>query len=450
LFDAVKYVKEIIGFFEEEAKHRNIALSFKANKDQIMLWADPTMVEKMLFNILSNAFKVTPDRGKIKVVIKEKPTLMDSPMSNKEELLNACQISVKDTGPGIDQEDYKRIFKRFYQVSRLNKDHYGSSGLGLEMVNGFVKLHRGKIDVESELQNGTKFTLSFLMGKEHFSESEIFDQVKEQRSISREKKIAKTIKKTNHQLASEDKQTVLIVEDNKELLEYLEEELSPFYNIVSALNGKVGLSLAKEKMPHLIITDVVMPVMDGLTMCTQIKKDIAVSHIPLLMLTSKALVADRIKGIDAGADAYINKPFNIDVLKATLAGLLTSRQILIDKYTNGKGEKLDENITTIDNEFINKALNFIYEKIEEPDLSVEQLASDLFLSRSQLYRKIKTLTGLTVNEFIRKVRLEEAKKLILSDQNYNVNEIAFKVGFSSSSYFSRCFKKEYGHSPKKA
>ncbi|MGB5818179.1 MAG: two-component regulator propeller domain-containing protein [Saonia sp.] len=451
-FDAVAHIREVLEFFQEETKYRNISLSFKTSKKELMVWADLNMLEKIIFNILSNAFKVTPEQGEIKVRLKEKEVLMENPVSKKKELMNTFQISIKDNGPGIDQKEYKRIFKRFYQVSRLNKDYYGSSGIGLEMVKGFVELHHGLIDVESELQKGTKFTITLPMGKEHFLENEIFDEEKERRSISKEQKIQTRLHKDtiNDLDASLEKtHTVLIVEDNPELLSYIRDELLPYYNVITATNGKEGFDIAKEKSPHLIITDVVMPIMDGLEMCVQIKKDITTSHIPLLMLTARAMVEDRIKGIDSGADAYMNKPFNMDVLKATLAGLLTSRQILFDKYSK-KGEiHPSKNSTTIDNEFIKKTLHYIHEKIEEPDLSVEMLASQLFLSRSQLYRKIKALTGLSVNEFIRKIRLEEAKKLIVSRENYNVNEIAFKVGFSSSSYFSKCFKKEFGHSPKK-
>ncbi len=452
-FDVVSHINEVLAFFKEEALCRDISLSFKTNKKTLMVWADPNMLEKILFNILSNAFKVTPEKGEIKVHLKEKKSLKENPVSMKKEVIDTFQISIKDNGPGIDQKEYKRIFKRFYQVSILNKDYYGSSGIGLEMVKGFVELHRGLIDVKSELEKGTEFTITLLMGKEHFLENEIFNEENEISSIPKEQKITTHIQNNigdNLDTSPKKTYTVLIVDDNSELLNYLSCELLPYYNVITATNGKKGFEIAKEKSPHLIITDVIMPIMGGLEMCAQIKKDITTSHIPLLMLTARAIAEDQIKGIDSGADAYLNKPFNIDVLKATLSGLLTNRRILFDKYSNNGKIIPQENSTTIDNEFIKKVLHYIHQKLEEPDLSVEVLASHLFLSRSQLYRKIKALTGLSVNEFIRKVRLEEAKKLISGKENYNVNEIAFKVGFSSSSYFSKCFKKEFGHSPKKS
>lgn len=452
-FDVVSHLRDVLDYFREETEYRNISLNFKTDLKELTVWADPNKLEKIMFNILSNAFKVTPEKGEIKVQLKEKKVLMENPMSNKKELMDTFQISVKDNGPGIDQKEYKRIFKRFYQVSQMNKGHYGSSGIGLEMVKGFVELHHGLVKVKSELQKGTKFTITLLMGKEHFSDKEIFDEEKERRSISKEQRISTRLaaeKTVEGREGQEKEHTVLIVEDNPELLNYVSDELSPFYTILTAANGKEGLDIAKEKSPHLIVTDVVMPIMDGLELCEQIKKNIATSHIPILMLTARTMVEDRIKGIDSGADAYIDKPFNMDVLKATLTGLLTSRQLLFEKYSKNEDDGPQENSTTIDDEFIKKALRLIHEQIEEPDLSVEVLAGQLLLSRSQLYRKIKALTGLSVNEFIRKVRLEEANKLIRSRENYNVNEIAFKVGFSSSSYFSKCFKKEFGHSPKKA
>ena len=213
-----------------------------------------------------------------------------------------------------------------------------------------------------------------------------------------------------------------------------------------AENGKKGYEVAEQKLPDLIITDVIMPVMDGLQLCKNIKADLKTSHIPLLMLSAKAMVKDRLEGIDSGADIYLSKPFELDILKSSLAQLITSRQIMFKKFYSGITKDGKEKTTSLDNDFIQKILHFINENISEPELTVELLSSKIFLSRSQLYRKIKTLTGVSVNEFIRNVRLEKAKQLIEKGNN-NINEISYKVGFTSPSYFAKCYKIKYGHLP---
>ncbi len=230
------------------------------------------------------------------------------------------------------------------------------------------------------------------------------------------------------------------------LRNYLKNELKKEYKVIVAENGQVGLELALQKLPDLILTDVIMPVMNGLELCKNIKANLKTSHIPLMMLSAKALVKDRLEGIDSGADMYLSKPFDMDILRSSLMQLINSRQIMFNKFYNGITPTAKEKTTTLDNEFIKNVLNYINENISETELSVEVLASNVFLSRSQLYRKIKTLTGVSVNEFIRNVRLEKAKELIELG-NDNITEISYKVGFSSPSYFTKCYKEKFGFLP---
>lgn len=441
--NVIDKIRDVTSYFDEEAVYRNIDLQFISEIDQLMACVDISMIDKIMFNILSNAFKVTPQGGKITVTIN----------SNEEELnehKKSFKITVRDTGPGIDQKEYKRIFKRYYQVSGMNKVYYGSSGVGLEMVKSFVKLHKGKIDIDSELKKGTAFIITLPIGDTNKIKTELPEKplvvnsdvdtnyIKENPSL-----------KTTKQKDSQKDIKILIVEDNIELQAYLETELAEIYDTVVASNGKEGLTLAMKHHPHLIITDVIMPEMNGLELCEAIKGNLETSHIPLLMLSAKAMIEDKLKGIDSGADGYLNKPFNMDILKATISQLLTSREILFNKFSEGYTVGPKDNITTLDDQFLNKALRYIHKNIDDPELGVDQLAVELLLSRSQLYRKIKALTGLTATSFLRKVRLEEAKKIFNSDKNYNVSEVALKVGFSSPSYFTKCFKKEFGHLPKK-
>jgi signal transduction histidine kinase/ligand-binding sensor domain-containing protein/DNA-binding response OmpR family regulator len=449
LIEVVSFTKEIVSYFEEEAFSRGINLHFESNKKELKDWLDPKMFEKIIFNVISNAFKVTADNGKINVKIEVHTTLINFPLIGSDSNNSFFEVVIEDTGAGLDKKDIKKIFDRFYQVNNLNKAYYGSTGIGLEVVRGFVDLHKGLIKVESELGIGTTFKLLFPLGKEFFNENEVLqDQFKRREKPN----FAPSPEMAADQSGSEDGEqgrihTILIVEDNVELRNYLKNELKKEYKVLVAENGQVGLDIALEKLPDLILTDVIMPVMSGLDFCKNIKGNLKTSHIPLLMLSAKALVEEKLEGIDSGADIYLNKPFDMSILKSSLAQLITSRQIMFNKFYNGITKNAKAKTTTLDNEFIQKVLSFINDNISESELSVEVLASKVYLSRSQLYRKIKTLTGVSVNEFIRNVRLEKANELI-DLGNDNINEISYKVGFSSSSYFTKCYKEKYGRLPK--
>ena len=443
--EIISFTKEIISYFEEEAKTRSIKIYFETTIKKLEDWLDPKMLEKIIFNIISNAFKFTPDNGTITVTVNksEKTSLVVD--GNR---VHAFTIAVEDTGTGIDKKDLKKIFDRFYQVNNLNKVYYGTTGIGLEVVKEFVELHKGKIEVDSKVGEGTTFTVFFPIGKEFFDKNEINEQ-----PFVLDANTTKMLVKSSadEDIYEEEEEvakvyTVLIVEDNSELRNYLKYELKKQYKVIVAENGKKGYELALQKLPDLILTDVIMPIMDGLELCKNIKGNLKTSHIPLLMLSAKAMIKDRLEGIDSGADMYLSKPFDLDILKSSLAQLITSRQILFNKFYTGITNQGKEKTTTLDNEFIQKTLHFISDNISDPQLSVEVLSSKVFLSRSQLYRKIKTLTGVSVNEFIRNVRLEKAKTLIEQGDN-NINEISYKVGFTSPSYFTKCYKVKYGHLP---
>ncbi|OOG72281.1 hybrid sensor histidine kinase/response regulator [Flavobacterium sp. A45] len=445
--EVVNFTKNIVSYFEEEASSRHIDLKFESNVETLYDWLDPKMFEKIIFNIISNAFKVTADNGTISVRINASQKLSYLPLADSQDDVETFEIAIEDTGAGLNKKDIKRIFDRFYQVNNLNKTYYGSTGIGLEVVRGFVELHKGKIEVDSILGVGTTFTVVFPLGNEYYKDFEIVDE--EYQLTLRENIVHETKNSEEFVPATieiDKVHTVLIVEDNTELRNYLKDELKKTYKVIVAENGKKGFELAKQKLPDLILTDVIMPVMNGLELCKSVKADIKTSHIPLLMLSAKALVQDRLEGIDSGADMYMSKPFDMDVLKSSLCQLINSRQIMFNKFYKGITKNAKEKTTTLDNDFIQKTLNYIHENISEPDLSVEVLASNTFLSRSQLYRKIKTLTGVSANEFIRNVRLEKAKELIQLGNN-NINEISYKVGFTSASYFTKCYKSKYGHLP---
>lgn len=441
--EIINFVSDIVGHFKEEASHRKIDLIFESKSSEFIAFIDKKMIEKVFFNIISNAFKVTPDKGVIIVTVQKLDEPIILKLFNKNNTIKAFEIVVKDTGSGLTEKELTKIFKRFYQVDKLSNGYYGSTGIGLEVVKDFVELHKGEINVSSKEKEGTQFKviLPLIEGDTTIIESsteESITNVVLKNSIDTVAFDEISVEKRTH--------TLLIVEDNTELRNYLNTSLKKYYKILTASNGKLGFELAHEKMPDVILTDVVMPEMDGVELCKLIKTTAKTSHIPLLMLSAKSMVEDKIKGIDSGADAYISKPFNMEILKSTLTQLILSRQILFNKFYKEISNKTKENPTSVDNQFMQKVVQYVHAHLSDSNLSNESLAEAMFLSRSQLYRKLKELTGTSVNEFIRNVRLEKAKQLLESKQ-YSISEVTYKVGFASPSYFTKCFKNKFGFLP---
>ena len=446
----ISFTKNLSSYFQEETNNKNILLSVDSDVPDLSVWADEKMLEKIIFNLLSNAVKATPKGGAINVELFSNDKLHHLPLVNKEKPVKVVEILISDTGAGLNEKEAEKIFERFYQVEDLNKSYIGGTGIGLEVVKSFVHLHKGEIKVKSKFGSGTTFKILLPIGKEHYTEDQIIYNQEPQEGLNEDFLSIQSLqetKQTEQTNTLTTGKTVLIVEDNLELIDYLKNELSTEYKVFVASNGKEGIKVAKETLPDAIITDVVMPEMDGFEFCKAIKTDASTSHIPLLMLTARTTIENRIEGIENGADAYMVKPFDLKLLKLRLSQLITSRQLIFDKYfgaISGADEQI--NSSSIDKDFIQKLLDYINENISDSNLSVEELASQLKLSRSQLYRKIKALTGQTVNEFIRKIRLERAKQ-ILDSGNANISEACFSVGFSSPSYFSKCFKAHFGVLP---
>lgn len=446
---AIEFVEEIISHFEEEASLKNILLSIESDDIPISIWSDPGKLEKIIFNILSNAFKITPENGTITVGVFLCSNRVVFPLINENEPLPAVEISIEDNGTGIKKEEVNNIFERFYQVKNMNSQYIGGTGIGLEVVRSFIDLLKGIIRVESEEGVGTRFRIFLPLGNTHFKPNELFlVPTKEENTHKITAVNGVNLEEVSSIQASKvSKKTLLVIEDNTELRAYIKNILENEYLVLEASNGSEGLKIAMHKIPDMIITDVVMPEMDGFEFCTRIRQELKTSHIPILMLTAKAMTDDWVKGIDSGADVYLSKPFEMKVLRAQLKQMMVSRQILIKKYLKDvNNTKIPDNTSLLDKDFITKVLDYINENIADENLNVEQLAGDLYLSRSQLYRKIKSLTGQTANEFLRTIRLERAKDLIESG-DVSISEVCYKVGFSSPSYFTRCFKSHFGILP---
>ena len=445
----VPFIEEVVSHFEEEAALKNIFLSLDYKQKEYTLWSDPSMLEKIIFNLLSNAFKATPADGSITIEINKPKRLALLPLVDEVKPVEVIEIVIKDTGIGIAKENQDKVFQRFYENNSNHENNKagGGIGIGLELVKSFVDLHKGKIEIKSTLNVGTQFNLYFPLGYAHLNEENLKKNKKQAISEDAESLETTTIGKTDKNREKKEKKILLIVEDNLDLRTYLKNELKENYNIKEAANGLEGYEKATKYIPDIIITDVMMPIMDGFEFCERIKTDLKTSHIPLLMVTAKGMQIDKIKGIDSGADVYLNKPFNMTVLKSHLNQLISSRQILFDKYFNSINTSvLSENTTSLDKEFMTSVLSYINENIGDEKLNVEYLAGELLLSRSKLYRKIKALTGSTANEFIRTVRLERAKQIIEVSED-TISEVCYQVGFSSPSYFTKCFKDKYGFLP---
>ncbi|WP_324721704.1 hybrid sensor histidine kinase/response regulator transcription factor [Salinimicrobium sp. HB62] len=435
-------LEESLEYFREEAQQRNIALTLESENKNIMIRADKGKLEKILFNLLSNAFKSTPNNGIITlaVAIKQEHHFR---LTDEDLPLEALEISIEDTGKGIPTEELDKIFERFYQIKDLNEQYYSGTGIGLEVVKSFVELHKGDIKVESESGVGTKFTILLPLNKTLSTVAEVIDpETAYQKHETRAHELAKPEFEKQH------KKTLLLVEDNLELRSYLQEELSFDYRVLTALDGIEAIEKADKYLPDVVVTDVVMPNMSGIEFCSQLKKNIKTSHIPVLMLTAKSQSDDLIEGLEAGADVYLTKPFEMKVMRSQLKQLLSTRALLYSKYIGDfKKAETEPGSISLDQQFILEIIRYTRQNIKETNLNVEKLAKEFNLSRSQLYRKIKTLTGLTANELIRKIRLERAKEL-LEESASSVSEISYAVGFSSPSYFSKCFKSHFGILPK--
>lgn len=435
-FDISKEIKEWGESFRELAVKRhidfNIEIESSPDSSYIML-ADLEKMERITYNLLSNAFKFTPENGNISIRL--------SQFQNNG---NRIKIVISDSGIGISQEHIKHIFDNFYQVNV----NFAGSGIGLAMVKAFVSLHNGTVSVESEPDKGTSFTIEIPMRQnvempavaetdkniEHFRDGALFTAEQEDIAI-----------KENDCNEEGNKETILIIDDNHDVREYVHMLLSPKYNVIEAANGEEGVKQAQAFVPDAIICDVMMPVMDGMECCKRIKEDIKTSHIPVMMLTAYAGEEQRIKGYDCGADSYITKPFSSHLMLTRIDNLMKNRKRVQNFFSEKAGEQKSQ-LCEVDRSFVERLEKTISEKMSDPELNVEEIGASMGLGRVQLYRKTKALTGYSPNELLRITRLNKAAEF-LKTTDMTIAEITYEVGFSSPSYFTRCYKDYFGENP---
>ena len=431
-FNLAESMKQWIMLFSASAQKKHIAISMDA-PDTIMLRADQDKIERICYNLLSNALKYTSEGGEITLTAKEEG--------------GRVMISVADNGCGISSDELPYIFDRFYQAKNAGR----GTGIGLAIVKAFTELHHGEVSATSIEGKGSTFTIHIPVrqkGEVTNQPTEKIEQLVEPSSAEEVPNQARHIDELIQPYQT-DKPEVLIIDDNIDIRTYLRSVLSEKYNVSEAADGKVGLELARKIVPDIVLSDIMMPVMDGLAFCQQLKTDKAISHIPVILLTARSLDEQRAEGYEHGADAYLSKPFSLRLLLSRIDNLIESRKKLNQTWSKGVEDDEIGNISNeIDKSFLKQLRKVIQENLANSDLSVEQIGDEIGLSRVQLYRKVKALTGYSPVEIVRKARLTRARHLLQTTER-TVSEVAYAVGFSTPSYFSKCYKDEFGENPKK-
>jgi len=439
LSDLNIFISDICESFLELSKRNHLHLHFSASDDDFTLWFDSDKMEKICYNLLSNALKFTPENGTIKVHLSKE-------IQNSEHF---ARITVSDSGKGISEQHIHQIFDRFYKADRLA----AGSGIGLALTKILVELHNGTIEVQSTEGKGTVFSILIPFKQKNISISEEypvfsnnFNRGEEMELIEQENNALNTEGKDN--LHTSDKPRILVVEDNTDVRIYIKTLLNNDFEISEAVNGQEGFLKAMKLVPELIISDVMMDLMDGFELCKNIKENISTSHIPVILLTACAMDEQRAMGFESGADAYIPKPFNETILKIRVRKMIENREKVKEYFQKNLtfGER-KEHVAEIDKTFMAKFRKVIEDNLIDSDLNVDDIGKSLGLSRVQLYRKIKSLTNYAPNELVRIIRLKAAEQLLLQSEK-TISEIAYDTGFTSPSYFTKCFKEYFNESPK--
>lgn len=431
-FNLSESMKQWIMLFSASAQKKHIAIRMNA-PDAVMLRADQDKIERICYNLLSNALKYTSEGGEITLTAKEEN--------------GRVMISVADNGCGISSDELPYIFDRFYQAKNAGR----GTGIGLAIVKAFTELHHGEVSATSVEGKGSTFTIHIPVrqkGEVTNQPTEKIEQLVEPSSAQEVPNQARHIDELIQPYQT-DKPEVLIIDDNIDIRTYLRTVLSEKYNVSEAADGKAGLELARKIVPDIVLSDIMMPVMDGLAFCQQLKTDKAISHIPVILLTARSLDEQRAEGYEHGADAYLSKPFSLRLLFSRIDNLIQSRKKLSKLFSNSDENDAFEKLSNeTDKTFAAQLRKIIQDNLSDNEFNVERIGDEIGLSRVQLYRKVKALTGYSPVEMLRKARLTRARHLLRTTEK-TVSEVAYAVGFSTPSYFSKCYKDEFGESPKK-
>lgn len=436
----VRFIKEIKLSFDLLAEQMNIRFTMESSSPIIKLWFDRDQFEKIMFNLLSNAFKHTPAEHTISIRI--------------QEASNEVIITVEDTGKGIKSEHFDKIFQTFFSYD--DDKHHTGTGIGLALTKSLVDMHHGKIDLESREGEFTRFIIRLQKGTAHFHESEIqhfsddIETMDRYPSLSGLDLVPVEATMGDDVIASvKPEQKLLIVEDNEGVRSYIKSIFQGEYEIMEASNGEEGFAVAVEQSPDLVISDIMMPVMDGITLCKKLKSDVRTSHLPVILLTARTALIFKVEGLETGADDYVTKPFNPRLLELKVRNFIRMREAMRSHFSSKDVLTIEPRkvtLTSADEIFVGKMVESIEKNMSNADYSVEELGLDVGMSKMQLYRKMKALTNQSANEFIRTMRLKRAAQL-LEQKQLTVAEVTYEVGFTDLPYFRECFKKMFGVTP---
>jgi signal transduction histidine kinase/ligand-binding sensor domain-containing protein/DNA-binding response OmpR family regulator len=432
--DVVGFVKDICYSFTELANRKSINFSFSTSVSELRTEFDPEKMKKIVTNLLSNAFKFTPNNGKIDVNM--------GLVQQMNDVRQVLKITVSDSGIGIPAKDLERIFERFYRVENPENGHQTGTGVGLHIVSEYVKLHGGDIGVESELGKGSIFTMSIPVTR-HMQEEIISQNVSDEIPLEEQNPGEEAVIEENRKKLP----LMLVVDDNEDFRNFISALFTENYRILKAEDGEVAFQMILDKMPDLIICDVMMPRMDGFELCRLVKQDIRISHIPIILLTAKAGDENKYRGLEAGAEDYIAKPFNMEMLSLKVSRIIERQKKTREQFKHKVDiTTTDVEITSMDVKFVKKAVALVEGNISSSEFLVEDLCREMGMSRVYFYKKILSLTDKTPSEFIRFIRLKRAAELLEKSQLF-VNEVAYQVGFNDPKYFRKYFKDEFGVSP---
>lgn len=434
--DLANFVTKGTQSFEPLMKKKKLHFSILCAPEVMPAYFDPDKMDKILYNLLSNAAKYNREGGFIHVDL--------SYGESKDEAV----LSVKDNGQGLNKKDQKNLFKRFYEGDYRKFNTIGT-GIGLSLVKDLVTLHRGQITVDSDEGAGTCFSVTIPISTSYYDQDQVDEEtVYENLPVSGDVDVAHDLAETDQEADVEKDKTILILEDNEDLLKLMVRLLRYEYNILTAQNGKEGLVILENERVDMIVSDVMMPEMDGIEFCTAVKNNFEICHIPLILLTAKNTEEDRVIAYDSGADGFISKPFNLSVLHAKIKNLLKAKDRMVKDFKNQLIFDIKEsNYTSIDEDFLKRAIECVHKFLDVPDFDQQQFSEAMGASKSTLYRKLKSLTGFNTSAFIRNIRLKAACQIIEEKNNIRISELAYAVGFNDPKYFSTCFKKEFGFQP---
>jgi CheY-like chemotaxis protein/nitrogen-specific signal transduction histidine kinase/AraC-like DNA-binding protein len=445
----VPLVKGIAYSFESSAGMRRINLGVRAEPDEIEVYCDEEMVQKIVGNLVSNAFKFTPEGGSVTVALAEVRSQISDVRTQ-----NWAQISVSDTGLGIPADQLDKVFDRFFQVDTSYTREHEGSGIGLALVKELVELHHGEVEVRSEVGQGTELTVLLPLGRHHLKDEEIVETPAGEESLSNGMSAphAKTHAYEPPEagkplMADVQKPLILVVEDNADVRAYIKGFLIASYQVAEAQDGAAGIEMAAESIPDLVISDVMMPKKDGFEVCKTLKLDERTSHVPVILLTAKAGSENKIEGLESGADDYLVKPFEAKELLARVKNLIDLRRKLRERFSVGEVLKPGEiTVSSIDDAFLQKVKSIVETHISEEGFGSEDLSREVCMSRSQIHRKLTALTGMSAGDFIRYLRLHRAMDL-LQQKAATVAEIAYMVGFGTPAHFTKSFHDFFGKTP---